>query len=356
MMRKRSVILKGSIAIVILLVFGLWIRISLGVGSVSRAKCAYLKDHSISFNPEVWAIDSISQSSFDNLYGEDEYDVYFYGEEHGYNFSHLFDLQYFKYLNEKYGVSLLLDEISVSSAKMLDGFINSEECDTSILAAVLEDTRRNIPQRYTQDYYQKWVDLRIFNIKKDSTQRIHVKGLLPDDYFEGKYSSRDEAMLASFKLIQAEFREPYYCSVGQFHAMRDTISSVSDCLPFAGRLEEGGLRIHSTVMIPASSYAYYSDGKKVMDSENGPFCYTYGIKNLMRCSNRGEVALFAIDKPDSPYQAETKDLVLFSSLFNRYGYTHPKSGHTTTDYFQSVLLIYGLNAPQEYKKSLDAPL
>lgn len=355
-MKIKSVFLRGTLSIAVILIVGLSIRIRIGTGTVSQIKYSYLKEHCLSLKPEAWAIDSITQNAFKKLYGDEEYDVFIYGEEHGYNYSHLFDLQYFKYLNEEYGVSVYLDEISTSSALMLDDFINAEKCDTSILNIVLRDIQQNIPQRYTWDYYNKWLGLRDYNIQKDSTNRIHVKGLLPEDYFEGKYSSRDDAMSASFDYIRKEFQGPYYCSVGQFHAMRDTISSGSEFLPFAGRLEKEGIKVHSTILIPASSYSYYPDGSKTLDGENGPFCYTFGIKNLMRCSQRGELALFMIDRQGTPYDDDSKDFVRFSSLFNRYGNISPVSGHYTTDYFQSILLVFGLDAPQEYKKSLDAPL
>lgn len=341
---RKALLVVGICFFSLLLAF--IIRVRIGVGVVDSARIMYLSSNKMFLSQDECESNAFVSNRMNEIYENlDDYDIFIYGEEHGYGYSSQFDLALFKYLHEHYGITQYAEELSATDAKLADLFINNEYNDRTLLDSIMISIKSSIPQRYTLDYYSKWLSLREYNMSLDSISRIHVVGLLSDDYVNGvEEISRDESMHSEFMALYSKSHGKTYCSVGQMHAMRDSLDVGEKYLPFAGLLENEALKVHSTVMIPASSKSYWPGGTYHYDSEDGPLCYTRGIRNLKKAASKGGLTVFALDREESPYDT-SDDLLHFSSLFGMYGVVKPVPGHHVTDYFQSVLLVYGAKPP-----------
>ena len=146
-----------------------------------------------------------------------------------------------------------------------------------------------------------------------------------------------------------------YCSVGIAHALGAAYSLGDFTVPtFASLLSGNGIAAKSMVLVPINSACYLPKNNEMisppsestkMASSDGPLTYSLNIINLKKASKGVPMAIYDLSAPGSTFDSGT-DLVGFRSPVPFM--THPyraTQGHSTTDYFQYIMMIQDQPSP-----------
>ena len=321
-------------------------------------KISYLKSNAITIEQN----DTVLCEEFDRLLdSQKDFQVFIFGEIHGYSKTQSTDLLLFKYLNAKYNVRDYFAEVFTEDATDLSMFLCSTPINTSYLEKVLESIEHYIPQQKTQIFFDKWVALHKYNQTLPADQKILVHGVLGSkkrDDTKNKSEVMYEEFLKIKKNASVDTTEKSYCFLGMAHALQDTVyASNKKYTYFASKLSNAGYKVTSMIHIPLESAAYLPKNNQYPSPPNqiwefgnadGPINYYKGISSLKKSSNTNAVMLFKLDAENSPYNI-CADLVGYNSILKFiFGELLPVENKATTDYFQYVLLTRGSKSATPY--------
>lgn len=325
---------------------------------VDEDKVSYLKRNSITIEQN----DTVLCEEFGGLLqSQNEFQVFIFGEIHGYSKTQSTDHLLFKHLNSKYNVRHYFAELFKEDAADLSLFLSSTPIDRSYLEKVIKSIGEYLPQQKTQNYVDKWIALHKYNQTLPADKKILVHGILGSKKRDDA-KNKSEVMYDEFlKIAKCNFVggiEKSYCSFGMAHALQDTVyASNKTHTYFASKLSNAGYKVTSMVHIPLESAAYLPKNNQYPSPPNqiwefgnadGPINYYKGIKSLKQSSNANTVMLFKLDAENSPYSVCT-DLVGYNSILKFiFGALLPDENKATTDYFQYVLLTRGSKSATPY--------
>lgn len=195
-----------------------------------------------------------------------------------------------------------------------------------------------------------------YNKAADAGHKMKVFGLLGDkDAY--KSGHRDDIMASSLQSFMSDSAamNGVYCSVGIAHALGAAYSFGDFTVPtFVSLLSGNGIAAKSMVLVPINSACYLPKNDEMisppsestkMASSDGPLTYSLNIINLKKASKGVPMAIYDLSVPGSPFNSGT-DFVGFRSPVPFM--THPyraTPGHSTTDYFQYILMIQDQPSP-----------
>lgn len=242
-------------------------------------------------------------------------DFYLLGENHGVKDVQELDEQFLFYLNKKYGVTYYVAEMSEKLAAQLNKYLSNEKEDPSLLKKTVSELAEYIPQQSSIEYYEKWRNIRNYNLSQNEGAKIKVIGVdVPNpEITNGRDSILYHNFTKVYDTIKNKENARFYGLFGHAHILQDRLSG--DTRPFAYRLKEKKLKVISIATYAIDSYTYLPDGEdypKVPNEKsnwfnlNGPLFYLYGVNDLIQSSESERVALFKLDNANSPYASDTK--------------------------------------------------
>ncbi len=349
---KKILITIFSVFIVLLLVPILYFMICNWIypGKTDDEKIAYIKQHQ-------WRLDDDCAIKDTSLFEEVRTPaVFILGEIHGFSRNQIFDAELLKYLNKKFGVTDYFNENFTEDANLLNRFLETSPMNVEILKQTMASLKDNIPQRYNQEYIDKWVSIYQYNQALPKGKKIKVYGLLGNKAdFKGM---RDSTMIANYKSMRTEFSDSasIFCSTGQGHVFQANYSGIQ---PFGAWLKANGSHVVSIAHLALKSYAYIPKGAGMPTPDNelsewlsidGPIMYFQNIVNFNKAFDSPTIALCKLDAKNSPFSQGLDIVKQHSTIsFLTGGNISPDESCSTTDYFQYVFVTKGLKGPKLMK-------
>lgn len=351
-MKKKLSLIAVVIVLLIIAPF-LYVKIASSVmnGGTNDNRIAYLRSHSAVIDAKH-PIPANFFSAPDTTLTT----VWLFGESHGFMQTEDFAITMLSWLNNNYGVKRYFTELTTEQAEMVNRFLSGKTSDNGILTSLAKSERSDIhvPQHYTVDFINKWKRLYLLNNSLDSANRITVYGLLGKD--KDYKGNRDKVMMNNFVKIANQLPDKaYYCSTGLSHVLQ---SPYNNHQPFAALLKRKDYKVVSVAHAALDCECYFPKndqyptppGEKADFLNNdGPMICTSGINNLREASGEQATVLYNLCAPESPYHYGN-DLVGFHSPLSFItGEMIPEKGHSTTDFFQYLLLTRGYPSPKALK-------
>ena len=320
-------------------------------GKTDEEKIAYLEQHQWRLEDDCTLKDTL-------LFQEAKAPtVFILGEIHGYSRTQIFDAELLKYLNRQFGVRDYFNEHFTEDATLLNEFLETSPMSMEILKQTMANLKENIPQRYNQEYIDKWVNIYAYNQTLPEGMHIRVHGLLGNkaDY----KGMRDSTMIANYKRLSTEISDSVsvYCSTGAGHVFQANYNGIR---PFGAWLKAHRNHVISIAHLALDSYSYIPKGlgmptpddeQTKWTSINGPIMYFHNIVNVDKAFDTPSIALCKLDAKNSPY-TQGLDLVKQHSTlsFLTGGNLEPDESCATIDYFQYVFVTKGLKGPKLIKE------
>ena len=333
------------------LIFGvyIWVSNSIYLGSVDQNNTKYLTSNSSSSSNE-----EINEKFFKDIFDEEFYnsEVFLLGENHGFADVQKIDLALLKHLHSKVGLRYYIAEMDSSLGNKLNTYIHDSTENEDILRDAVNQMKDKIPQQASIEYFQKWKEIRKFNITLPDSLKIRVVGI--DKKYDDNQSniSRDSAMVRNLNqyIKQNSLQdEKFYGLFGYFHVMQKPVGK-NTVEPFASRLVSSeNLRVNnvkSIVVYHLDSKVYFpkneqypSPDNEVLEilNDNGPITLVKGIKDLEEVSEPNSTTLFKLDGNGSPYMT-FNNLVGIKVNFLGQDVLPLNSEYPTVDFFQYVIL------------------
>lgn len=315
-------------------------------GNADDEKIAYIQKH-------YWRLDNNCAIKENSLFSEvTQPTVFILGEVHGFSRTQIFDAELLKYLNQKFGVRDYFNEDFTEDAQLLNEFLTTTPMDLKLLKQTMKNLKGDIPQRYNQEYIDKWVNIYKYNQTLPKDKKIIVYGLLGDKAnYKGR---RDSTMIANYKRLSTGLRDSVsiYCSTGQGHIFQANYNGIQ---PFGAWLKANHHKVISIAHIPIDSYGYLpkglgipAPGNEMTDwmSVNGPIMYFHNIVNVDKAFDSPTLALCKLDAKGSPYTQGVDLIKQQSPLSFLIGSITPEKGKSTIDYFQYIFVTKGLKGPK----------
>lgn len=273
-------------------------------------------------------------------------DFYLLGENHGVKDVQKLDEKMIFYLNKKYGVTYYVAEMSNKLASQLNEYLSNEkEENTVLLKRTINEFSEYIPQQAGQEYYEKWRNIRKYNITRRPEDKIQVIGVDVSD--PSMTAGRDSIMyhnfIEAYNVIPNKENAKFYGLFGHAHILQDKL--LGNTKPFAYRLKQNKLKVISIASYAIDSYTYLPDSDnypKVPDNKskwfnlNGPLFYLSGINDLIESSGVEREVLFKLNNNKSPYLFDTR-LINIKNLIGKN--ISPYNSKSTLNFIQYAILI-----------------
>lgn len=343
--------------IILLVVFGLhmifgayiWISNSVFLGSIDTKNTEYLKSNSSS-SPNG----GINERFFNDIFDSEFYNsqVILLGENHGFEDVQKIDLALLKHLNNKIGLRHYIAEMDYSLGNKLNSYIQDSTENEEILIDVVNQMKDRIPQQASQELYDKWKEIKKFNMSLPDSLRITVVGIDKDLSDKKIQISRDSAMVKNLIQFIDDHNlqdEKFYGLFGYFHVMQKPVGENS-VNPFASRLVSSNnnsvKNVKSIVVYHLDSQVYFpkNDQFPTPDSEvlgilndDGPITLVKGINDLKRVTKPNTITLFNLNSYESPYKNSQNLAGIKVNFFGADVLPRDSKNHTVK-YFQYVIL------------------
>lgn len=189
-------------------------------GKTDKTKITYIEQHH-------WQLDEDCTIKDTSLFADIKSpSVFLLGEIHGFSRNQIFDAELLKYLNKKFGVKDYFNENFTEDADLLNRFLETKPMNVELLNETMINLKENIPQRYNQEYIDKWENIYEYNQALPDDKKIKVYGLLGNkaDYV----GMRDSTMIANYKLLTANLCDSVsvFCSTGLAHIFQASYNGI----------------------------------------------------------------------------------------------------------------------------------
>jgi len=351
---KKILRISGIILLVVVgihLIFGayIWISNSIYLGSVDTKNTKYLKSN-ISSSPN----DDINKNFFKDIFDSEFYksQIILLGENHGFADVQKIDLALLKHLNNEVGLRYYIAEMDYSLGNKLNTYIHDTTGNEEILIDVVNQMKDRIPQQASEEYFEKWKEIRKFNMTLSDSLKITVVGIDKEYNDNQDGISRDSAMVKNlYQYVQEKSlqNEKFYGLFGYFHVMQNQVGE-NTVKPFAARLvsskNENIKKVKSIVVYHLDSDVYFPKNNQfpTPDSEvlgilndNGPITLVKGIYDLKEVTKPNTISIFNLNGIEAPYKS-SQNLAGIKVNFFGEDLLPENSEYTTIDFFQYVLL------------------
>lgn len=288
------------------LLFGMyvWISNSVYLENINQSNVAYLRSNKVS-SPN----DKIKENFFKGVFDEEFYNsnIFLLGENHGFSDVQKIDLALVKHLQKEVGLGFYIAEMEFSLGNKLNTYINDSIQDQALLSEVVTKMKERIPQQASQEFYNKWEEIRKFNLGLPDSQRITVLGIDKEPGIDQEQVSRDSAMFKNLNRYIHKNNlkdEKFYGLFGYFHVMQKPIGK-NTVEPFASRLASSNIEhfrnVKSMVVYHLDSEVYFPENSQFPTPESekigflnddGPISLVKGINDLEEVTEAGSITLF----------------------------------------------------------------
>lgn len=333
------------------LIFGayIWISNKTYLGMVNQENIKYLESHKSSTSNN-----DINEDFFIDTFDEDFYNssIFLLGENHGFADVQKIDLALLKHLHSRVGLRYYIAEMDSTLGSKLNTYIQDSVEDDNLLKEVVIQLRNRIPQQASQELYEKWQEIRSFNLALPDSSRISVIGIDKNFKDTNTQISRDSAMAKNLtQFIEDNNLQSgkFYGLFGYFHVMQKRVGE-NTVNPFASQLVSSNNnfadKVKSIVTYHLDSEVYFPKNEQfpTPDSEiigilndDGPITLVKGINDLKEVTKANSITLFNLNSDQSPYK-NSQTLTGIKVNFFGEDVLPRNSANPTVDYFQYVIL------------------